>query len=216
MAYGIESFTGTGYLQFSSELEYLKVIDTQSVAHTSSVTYDNANELLAFSRSTTGYIRGNHNSALTQWTNASGDSVNIMKLERVGVEGIPGENEDADYGIRVFGSSSQLLYSSNFKKGQELINVHADGSLVSASDPNENALHPLLYDGDPTGIWIVPGQMRATTTSQERFYLNNSHWDYTDDEIQFIGTYGFVIIASFIDVASPNVGAILVLKQKEG
>ena len=82
MAYGIEVFSSNGSLQFGTTVqESLSVINSGTVGSGNSVTYDGANEILCFNRSTTGWIGGITNSTATSWTNVSGITINWLKLK---------------------------------------------------------------------------------------------------------------------------------------
>lgn len=220
MAFGIEAYSSSGYLQFSTETESLNVISTSTVANNSSLAYNNDNEFLAYNRTTTGYIRGQNNDTLTSWTNYSGNSVNVMKLRRTGVLGAGAEDESGTFGVRVFGSSSQLLYSSNFSKGQEVVNIISPGSIgnpaaLGYNAPNAN--NPRLLTTDPTDYWICMGgsMIYDTAWGDGVRSENNTYWNYSTNEVEYINIWGFELFGGLVYIGAVNQGAIVLLKQKD-
>lgn len=196
MAYGIEIYNSSGNIQFSTNacIENLKVIDANTVTSTGSISYNGTNEILALNRPGTGYVLGDTNSTQTSWTNNSGVSLNYVKMRRMSLDGTAAEDSSGSYGIRVFTSNSGLAWSSNFSKGQAVQDIINPRSFQSSSPGGLNFSptdHPVIYNGDPTGVYVAFGSMLYTATLNETIYHECFYFDYVNDVIRGAGGYAY-------------------------
>ncbi|MGY8868632.1 MAG: hypothetical protein ACKVJK_23745, partial [Methylophagaceae bacterium] len=177
MAYGIEVYNENENLQFSTDQESFAVIDTGTVTNTSSVDYNSANEILFVRRTTTGHIDGNTtrevSSGVDRWTNASGTTVEYLKVKRTSQRA---EDNSSTYGVKVFKSDGTTLqYSSGYSKGPKLIDIISPGSTQSFGYPNAYAYKPVLYSGSLTNIWYGFGDMKYTSG---QIHFQCTYWNY--------------------------------------
>jgi hypothetical protein len=210
MAYGIEILSSNNTFQLGTEVqESLSVINSGTCSSGNSVTYDGSNEILCFNRSTTGWIIGNTNSTATSWANISGATINWIKLKRITTDT---EDDTGAYGIRIFNSGGTKTYSSNFTKGQEILDVKSPGNVSSTGLAITQAA--TIYSSNPTGVYVGVGRMiYAASTSQYDAY-ENLYFDYTNNIIRSRNLVGFDIGNGFSYLGRPNKSSLIVFKRK--
>lgn len=210
MSYGIDVFNSIGGLQFSTQyVDGFTVIDTGTVTNSSSVSYDANNEILGFNRTTTGWIDGNTNSTGTSWTNTSGVTINWLKLRRTSLQT---EDSAGTYGIRVYDSSgTKVIYSSNFSKGQQIIDIVPTGSVSSTGTAITQS--PVIYSGSPSGIYYCPGRMIFTFNSNSYKAYETAYFDYTGNVIRSRNLIGYDIGFGFFYVGYSNKSSIILTKR---
>ena len=194
MAYGIEVLNDNDTVQFSSEAqESLTVISSGTCGSSSSVTYDGNNEILCFNRSTTGWINGTTNSFATSWTNASGVTVNWIKLKRASTDTA---DDTGDYGIEVYksGGGTSINFSSNFSKAQNITDIIAPRSVMSTN--NTIAGSPVIHTGDPTGLYVGVGRMTYFEGSNNDDWYDNIYFDYIGNKIRMREIFSFKLYGS--------------------
>ena len=224
MAYGIESYGSSGYLQFSTETqENFTVIDTGATSYGATETYDNEEAILCFNlTSTGGILKGNHTSD-TEWVNlsktpsGSNKGANWIKLKRTSVSGVSAEDSAGGYGLRVFNSSGALTYGSNFSKGQEILDVIGAAAALGGGNPvpyngNQN---PVIYSGNPAGVYVSVPQQTSQTGSDWKAFYNWLYFDYTNNVIRFASGYMY---SSYwmgdVWIPRSNTSAMMIFKQK--
>jgi hypothetical protein len=207
MAYGIEVLNDNGTVQFSSEAqESLTVINYGTCGPSNSVTYDGNNEILCFNRSTTGWINGNTNSFATSWTNASGVTVNWIKLKRASTDTA---DDTADYGIEVYKSDgTSINFSSNFSKAQNITDIIAPRSVFSLN--NTIAGSPEIHTGDPTGLYVGVGRMTYFESTNNDDLYDNIYFDYIGNKIRMREIFSFRLYFSKSWVGRFNLSTLLV------
>lgn len=148
----------------STDLEHFEVVDNGSVSNGSSVSFDEANEILALNApdittdSTTRYLlRGNTSDG--SWTNASGFSVNWIRVKRTTQQSITTSSayNNSTYGLETYDASTpqNITFSSGFEKGTIVLAVHQPDTLTG----NDDSDGTYIYTGDPTGVYITPSKM---------------------------------------------------------
>jgi hypothetical protein len=213
MAYGIEVFSSNSSLQFGTTAqESLSVINSGTVGATNSVTYDGANEILCFNRSTTGWIDGNTNSTATSWT--GGATINWIKLKRITTDSSnPAGDDSGDYGIQVFNSAGNATtYSSNFTKGPEVLAVKSPGSVTSGGTAVSSA--GIIYSGAPAGVYVGVGRMVWGYDNWVYQAYETLYFDYTNNVIRSRNLSGYNIGYGFIYVGHPNKSSMIIFKRK--
>lgn len=210
MAYGIKILSNNNTLQLGTEVqESLSVINYGTCGSGNSVTYNGSNEILCFNRGTTGWIDGNTNSTATSWANTSGATINWIKLKRITIDT---EDDSGAYGIRLFNSGSTKTYSSNFTKGQEILDVKSPGTVSSTGPAITGAA--TIYSSNPTGVYVGVGRMIFAYSSSQYEAYENLYFDYTNNIIRSRNLVGFNIGNGFSYIGRPNKSSLIVFKRK--
>lgn len=210
MAYGIEVYNSNGGIQFSTQyVDGFTVLDTGTVSNTASVSYNATNEILGFNRTTTGWIDGNTNSTGTSWTNTSGVTINWLKLKRTSLQT---EDSAGNYGIRVYDSTgTNVIYSSNFSKGQKIIDIIPSGSISSTGLAITQS--PVIYSGSPSGIYYCPGRMVFNFNASTYQGYETTYFDYSTNVIRSRNLVGYNIGFGFIYLGYSNKSSIILTKR---
>jgi hypothetical protein len=136
MAYGLEVFNSNGALQLSTEnLDGITVIDTGTLASGSpggSVSGVNLEtELFFYNKPSTGLgaIQRSGTDTNATFTNEGGEVDYI--IAKLGSNNTP--NDSGGYGLEVYNSSAELIYSSNYTKSEGIEDIVVGRSLPGAT-----------------------------------------------------------------------------------
>jgi hypothetical protein len=133
MAYGLEVFNSNGALQLSTEnLDGITVIDTGTLATSASLTGVNLEtELFFYNKPSTGLGSIERSGTDTNATLLnSGGSIDYI-LAKLGSNNTP--DDSGGYGLEVYNSSAELIYSSNYTKSEGVEDIIVGRSLPGAT-----------------------------------------------------------------------------------
>lgn len=194
MPYGIEVKNRLGNVQFSSDAENLTVVNSGIVSNNGIITnLAPTEEILCLNRTTSGFIRGIHNSARTQWQNLSGVTVNYIRLK---LASDTTENDSGSYGIRMFDAQGNTTrtYSSNYTKGQRVLKIIAPRT-VRAYNSGVMALYQddcdKIFIGPTSGVYVSTTKMNYLNSwgsgGDEIIYQDCFYFDVSNQEIAYAG-----------------------------
>lgn len=218
MSYGIEVYNSNQNLQFSTAQETIIVVSSGTVANNGTVDFDNSIEIFCVNRASDGWCKGTVTvgggaGGIERFTNLTGtnQTLNWMKATRASQV-----NEDAvaSYGIRVFDTNGTTrLYSSNYSKGQSVIDIKSPNTLGAIGDPTSPPTNlNLIYNGsDAADIWIsMTNSYYATGTYKELPY-----YDVTNNKIYMANQYQqFAPPNAYYWLGTSNSSSVFLIKRK--
>jgi|TARA_R110002153_G_scaffold4688_2_gene22060 hypothetical protein len=189
-----------------------------------------ATEILAFNRTTPGFIRGAHSTNGYEWTvenNSSSTYGNIhwIKLRR---GDLVAATSGTAYGLNVYvQGSTDLVFSSTWETSCDVLSVTAPNTVGSIQTNNTNYTtlsgampgETIYTAGDMTSVYIAPGKMLFNTTVDSNGAITGGRRIETfkiesGGVIRCEGLYSHTVGGTRYRVREKNQSAILILKRR--
>lgn len=216
MSYGIEAYNSNDNLQFSTTQETIVVVSSGTVTNNNTVDFDNSKEIFCVNRVNDGWCKGRVSvgggtDGIERFTNDSGSTLNWMKATRASQVS---EDAAGDYGIRVFDTNgTNRFYSSNYSKGQSLIDIKSPNTLGAIGDPTSPPTNlNLIYTGSGAAdIWVSMTNSYYDTGT----YKELPYYDVTNSKIYMANQYQqFAPPNAYYWLGTSNSSSVFLIKRK--
>ena len=220
MSYGIEVFNSNENLQFSTSQETITVVTEGTVVNNGSIDFDNTKEIFMVNRTSNGYCRGDvvvggGSGGIERFTNLSGVTINYLKATRTSQVA---EDSSGTYGVRVFDTNgTSRFFSSNYSKGQSLIDILAPNTVSSFGDPTSPPTNlALIYSGSgASSVWVSMTNSRYGASQSGGYYKELPYYDITNSKIYMANSFQqFTPPNTYYWLGGSNSSSIFLMKRK--